>query len=519
MKLKRHIFLLLLLLTPLSLFSTEHVTLQLRWFHQFQFAGYYMAQHKGYYKDAGLDVTILEANGAHRHPTLEVLSDRAQYGIGNAGLVAERIEGKPLVVLASFFQTSPSVWIMRKDSGIATVGDLADKKLMMTKNIENTELLALFGAEGIKTEKLNIIESSFDINDLIEKKVDAFNGYSTNEPYYLMEKGIEYNLIEPRKYGVDFYSDSLFTSQKELRKHPERVEAFRQASIKGWEYALAHPDEAIDVILNNYSKTKSKEHLLFEAKAIAELMQSKFVQVGHMNPARWQYVATTYKELGFIKNDTVPDDFIYTPNFQHDHTWLFWALGGALILVVVVGGVALYIYRLNRQIKEQAIRDPLTGLYNRYYLSETLPREMAHAAREHYPISFIMLDLDYFKHVNDTYGHAAGDIVLKTIAATLSATIREDDFVCRFGGEEFLVVMPHIDATQAFKRIDAYRKQIEATPITYASHTISLTISGGIATYDAHGKTQDEVIKAADDALYASKSNGRNQITIAPQKI
>lgn len=516
MKLKRSIFLLLLLLTPLSLFSTESVTLQLRWVHQFQFAGYYMAQHKSYYKDAGLDVTILEANNVHHHPVAEVLSDRAQYGIGNAGLVAERIQGKPVVVLATFFQTSPNVWIVRKDSGIATVDDMAGRKLMMTKNIENTELLALFGVEGIRTGVLNIVESSFDINDLITKKVDAFNGYSTNEPYYLKEQGIEYTIIEPRKYGVDFYSDSLFTSQKELKEHPERVDAFRKASIKGWEYALAHPDEAIDVILKHYSDAKSKEHLQFEAKAIAELMQPKFIQIGHIDPARWSYIAKTYKELGFTKTDIVPDDFIYSPNGPKDYTWLFWALGVALSLVVVIGGVAIYIYSLNCKIKEQVILDPLTKLYNRYYLSETLPHELAHAAREHHPITFVMLDLDYFKHINDTYGHAAGDIVLKTIATTLSTIIRQDDFVCRFGGEEFLIVMPNIDAQQAFKRIDVCRQQIEATPITYESHTILVTISGGIATYDVHGNTEDKIIKAADDALYVSKANGRNQITIAP---
>lgn len=202
--LKHPVILLLvgILSLPYVLFSTtlEPVTLQLRWLHQFQFAGYYIAKEKGYYRDAGLDVTIKEANRLHSSPVEEVISNRAQYGIGNSGLLNERSKGKPVVVLAAIFQTSPNVWLMRKDSHISTVVDLVHKRLMMTKNIENTELLALFHTEGINYNKLDIVESSFNINDLITRKVDAFNAYVTNEPYYLQQQGIEYTTINPRKY-------------------------------------------------------------------------------------------------------------------------------------------------------------------------------------------------------------------------------------------------------------------------------------------------------------------------------
>ncbi len=218
--------------------SAQEVTLQLRWLHQFQFAGYYMAKEKGYYRDAGLKVTILEANDAHPHPVEEVLAGRAHYGVGNSGLINERLNGKPVVVLAALFQSSPNVWILRKDSNIGTISELASKRLMMTKNIENAELMALFQNEGIDINKLTIIESTFNIDGLIQRKVDAYNGYSTNEPYYLKQQGIEYITIDPRRYGIDFYSDCLFTSDTELSNHPERVKAFREASLRGWAYAL-----------------------------------------------------------------------------------------------------------------------------------------------------------------------------------------------------------------------------------------------------------------------------------------
>lgn len=516
---KRHISLLLagILFLPAFLFANplEKVTLQLRWLHQFQFAGYYMAKEKGYYKDAGLDVTFLEANEQHPHPVDEVVSGRAQYGVGNSGLINSRLTGMPVVVLASLFQTSPNVWILRKDSNISSIFDLADKRLMMTKSIENAELIALFHNEGFDVNKLNIVESTFDINDLITGKVDAFNGYSTNEPYYLKQQGIDYITIDPRKYGVDFYSDCLFTSERELSEYPQRVKAFREASLRGWAYALAHPEEAIDVILAHYSKLKTRDHLRFEAAATRKLMVPELLEIGHMNPARWTYIARTYYNLGLISTAQVPKGFIYNPDEPQDHSWLYYSLAISLALLAIAGLITWYIYRLNCKIKEQSIHDPLTGVYNRHYLNETLPREMARAQRDATPLSIIMIDLDFFKTVNDTYGHAAGDAVIKNVATSLIRSIRQNDFICRYGGEEFIVVMPGMPMDQALARMEECRQEIQNTITPYNLHEISITISGGVSTYNIHGTTQDELLKAADDALYTSKINGRNQLTVA----
>jgi len=519
---KRHIILLFLgiLFLPSFLFGEplEKVSLQLRWLHQFQFAGYYMAKKKGYYRDAGLDVTIVEANEKHPYPVEEVVSGRAHYGVGNSGLINERLNGKPVVVLAALFQNSPNVWILRKDSNIATIVDMVNKRLMMTKNIENAELIALFYNEGINVDKLNIIDSTFNINDLISKKVDAFNGYSTNEPYYLKQQGIDYITIDPRKYGVDFYSDCLFTSDNELSQHPQRVKAFREASLRGWAYALAHPEETIDVIQADYSNLKTRDHLRFEAAAIRKLMMPELIEIGHMNPARWGYIAQTYYDLGFIPTARIPKGFLYNANAPKDYTWLYYSLIISLTLLIIIGFIAWIIYRLNRKIKEQSIRDPLTGLYNRRYLAETLSKEIARAQQEMMPLSIVIIDLDHFKTVNDTYGHAAGDAVLQNIATYLIGLIRQNDFVCRYGGEEFILVMPGMPIDQAYLRMEQCRKEIQNMVTIYNEHTISVTISGGIAMFNAHGTLENELLKAADDALYTSKTNGRNQITLAQTK-
>lgn len=517
MLLKKYIFLITLgvVFLPPFLFGKplEEVTLQLRWLHQFQFAGYYMAKEKGYYRDAGLDVTIQEANDVHPHPVDEVVSGRAQYGIGNSGLLDERSNGKPVVVLAALFQSSPNVWILRKDSGITTISELASKRLMMTKNIENAELMALFRNEGINISKLDVTESTFNINDLIDKKVDAYNGYSTNEPYYLQQQGIEYTIISPRKYGIDFYSDCLFTSDTELANHLHRVKAFREASLRGWAYALEHPQETINVILSRYSQSKTRDHLLFEANAIRHLMEPALIEIGHMNPARWEQIAKTYYDLGFSRTASVPNGFIYDHNPPKNNTWLYYLLAISFILIAIIAAVAGYIYRLNCKIKEQAIRDPLTGIYNRRYLNETLPREIARSKRDQTPLSIVMVDLDFFKNVNDVHGHAAGDIVLKEIAALLMKSIRQNDFISRYGGEEFVIVMPGMPIWQALERMETCRKEIEKTVIEYGDKKITLTISGGISHIKNFTETYDELLKSADDALYYSKSHGRNRIT------
>ena len=169
---------------------------------------------------------------------------------------------------------------------------------------------------------------------------------------------------------------------------------------------------------------------------------------------------------------------------------------------------------LQSQLREQAIRDVLTNLFNRRYLEETLERELARATREAYPLCVIMMDLDYFKEVNDTYGHEAGDVVLKTLAETVTKQSRHGDFVCRYGGEEFVLVMPNINIEIAKGRADELHQIINSLNIRYGVFNLTMTISMGVAMYPAHGKTKEELMRAADQAMYAAKNTGRNRVVI-----
>jgi diguanylate cyclase (GGDEF)-like protein len=172
------------------------------------------------------------------------------------------------------------------------------------------------------------------------------------------------------------------------------------------------------------------------------------------------------------------------------------------------------IQRLHEQLQEMAIRDSLTGLYNRHYLGETLKRELARAAREKYPVSFIMIDVDHFKLVNDTFGHAAGDSVLRDFGVQILRNSRASDFLYRYGGEEFLAILPKAKAEFAFTVAEKWRKDFLNSNIVLESGGIHTSISCGIAAYPKHGETGADLIAAADQALYQAKDAGRNRSII-----
>lgn len=169
---------------------------------------------------------------------------------------------------------------------------------------------------------------------------------------------------------------------------------------------------------------------------------------------------------------------------------------------------------LQEQLRELAIRDPLTNLFNRRYLEEMLDKELAKAERKSYPVSLIMMDIDNFKRINDTHGHEAGDQALQSLAGFILSCIRLSDTACRFGGDEFVIVMPEAAMGLAFERGEKLRQGVEALPMKDAGMTEPLTISAGISVFPAHGVTREELLRSADQALYQAKSQGRNRIVV-----
>jgi diguanylate cyclase (GGDEF)-like protein len=169
-----------------------------------------------------------------------------------------------------------------------------------------------------------------------------------------------------------------------------------------------------------------------------------------------------------------------------------------------------------KQLKEESIRDHLTGLFNRRYLDETLERELHRAERNQSSLGVIMLDIDHFKVCNDTYGHAAGDVFLVELGKILKTTIRHADIACRYGGEEFLLILPDAVLDVVLDRAENIRMQAAALRVDYNGVALDpLTISVGVSMFPQHATTCTSLIKAADDALYQAKRTGRDRIVVA----
>jgi diguanylate cyclase (GGDEF)-like protein len=183
-------------------------------------------------------------------------------------------------------------------------------------------------------------------------------------------------------------------------------------------------------------------------------------------------------------------------------------------------GLSIANIRLREALRMQSVRDPLTGLYNRRYLEEVLERETRRAGRAEQSMGILMLDLDHFKHFNDTYGHDAGDAVLRETAAFLVQNVRAEDFVCRFGGEEFVVILPTADIQGANVRAEALRAKMKNLPIMYQGKSLGLiTFSVGVAAFPEHGGLPKELMAAADAALYQAKKAGRDRVVTATPRI
>jgi signal transduction histidine kinase/ABC-type nitrate/sulfonate/bicarbonate transport system substrate-binding protein len=308
--------LLLLSLFCISLaWSKESVTLQLPWLHQFQFAGYYIAKEKGYYADAGLDVTVLDADQKNAS-LMRVLEGKAQYGVGHSSLIVNYINGAPLVLMAAIYQSSPMVLLTRKDSHINGAKDLKNRRVMLTNDmVQWAEIQAMFGSVGLTMKDLRVQPHSYDPMSLARGETDAMVAYASNEPFTLKQAGIETSLIDPKDYGFDYYSDFLFTSKEESTRHPERVNAFHDASMRGWLWAFDHIEETAELIYREYNpQHKSLEALIYEGKVLKERAFRPNTTFGAIDPVRLEMIAQGYRLMGVVKSIPSFEPLLY----KHD---------------------------------------------------------------------------------------------------------------------------------------------------------------------------------------------------------
>ncbi|WP_026842611.1 ABC transporter substrate-binding protein [Citrifermentans bremense] len=339
-----------LLLVPKGALALEKATVQLKWLHHFQFAGYYAALEKGFYRRAGLDVTIKEG-GPRTEVEDEVLSGRADFGVGTSAILLRRARGEDLVVLGQIFQHSAAVLITPRSTGIRSIADMARRRFMYSN--QHGDMLTLLRQNGVSEKELVQVPHNGDPRDLIRGKADVMMGYSFNEPFILEQEGVPYLLFSPLTYGIDFYGDNFFTTRANIEAKPELARAFRKATLEGWRYAMANKSEIVDLILAKYSREKSRDWLMFEANQMESLIQPTLVELGYQNPERWRQIGESFAKLGMVPEgfDSTGVSFDPAPGKYYRVILQILLVCGSVIAVLVV--IVMKFKQLNGSLKAQ----------------------------------------------------------------------------------------------------------------------------------------------------------------------
>jgi len=267
--------------------ADDAVTVRLKWFNQAQFAGFYVAQDKGFYKAAGLDVNVQP--GGPDFPAIQMVTGgNEQFGVTGADqILIARSKGVPVVALAVIYRRNPFVLFSLAKSGIKTPADFVGKNVGI-KIGGNEELIyrAVLDKAGIDKSKFTEIPVKFDITPLLSGTVDVWPGYVINEVLAAKEKGFDVNIIAPVDYGIDLYADTLFTTEKMLKEKPDTVRKFVAATLKGWDAAIAMPEEAAKITVTRGDKL-TYDHELAMMKASVPLLKPDSKPVGYMDEAGW----------------------------------------------------------------------------------------------------------------------------------------------------------------------------------------------------------------------------------------
>lgn len=294
--------------------AVDKVNVRLKWVHQAQFAGFYTAEQKGFYEKNGIDVTLNP--GGVDFPAIQMVAGGGeQFGVTGADqILLAREKGVPVVALAAIYRKSPFVLFSLKNSGITEPKDFVGKKIGV-KLGGNEELTyrAMMKNAGVDTSQVTEIPVKYDISPLLSGQIDAWPGYSINEPITAQEKGYEVNIIWPTDYGVNLYADTLFTTEDMIKNNPDLVKRFVIATLQGWNYAYNNPDEAVTYTLM-YSDQLKKEHETKMMQASLTSLKPDDKPIGFMDRENWENMQKLLLESGFMKS-AVNIDAVYTTQF------------------------------------------------------------------------------------------------------------------------------------------------------------------------------------------------------------
>ena len=325
--------------------ALQSVNLQLKWYPQFQFAGYYMAKAKGYFKVENLEVNILPGS-----PSIdsidEVLSGRADFGVSAVDILSRRAHGDRIISIAVIFQHSGACIVSLEDPKIRNYSDLSGKKLAATRGVKDIELLSLLNAMNADVSSIQFVAQEGSLKALADKRIDYLSAYLSNEPQTLKRMGIPIHILRGMDYGQDFYGDTLYTTGKLIEQDPDLVIRFRRACLKGWQYALDNPSEAVDYLIKQTSDMRpvySRQHLLDEAEIIRQQIRPDIIPLGTQKIDRWQNTLNILQRQKLITRNVDLEDFVWIDPPTEAHLKMARQKRGWVIALGMIGLVALLI--------------------------------------------------------------------------------------------------------------------------------------------------------------------------------
>ncbi|MFT7859789.1 MAG: ABC transporter substrate-binding protein [Sulfurimonas sp.] len=318
-------YLLLILLLTLSVHSEqtkqlEKVSLQLHWKYQFEFAGFIAAKEKGFYKDVGLDVELKEYQEGIDIED-DVLEGISTYGIYNSSTLLDSLRGKPLKLVASFFKRAALVLIVKPE--IKSPKGLAGKTIMAsTKEDFELNFEPFLDVYGIDADEIILKKHTYNTDDFSDPQIDGMTAFVSDQVYKLDQKGIKYNILDPSNDNLYVLQMELFTSENELREHPTRVNEFRNASIKGWKYALSHKEEIVELIHKKYAPQISKDELIHEAHTIERLILPMTYDIGSIDRNFLHKQMQFFKKRYGINTTKTLSDYVF--NYEYIDKQLYF---------------------------------------------------------------------------------------------------------------------------------------------------------------------------------------------------
>jgi ABC-type nitrate/sulfonate/bicarbonate transport system substrate-binding protein len=341
--------------------AADPLVLQLRGPAQFQYAGYYAALWQGFYAEAGLTVEIQPGAPRGQTPTdpvRELAEGRAQFGVGGTELVIRAAQGLPLLLLAPIFQQSGTAVYYRADADFGSPAALGKAKVarLPASDSLGLELATALRAEGIDPDKLKStpVEAGQTLGVLADKTVDVAPGSVWDLPWLAKERNLNLKSFNPADYRVEFYGDTLFTLQRLAKNQPDVVRGFRIASLKGWDYALQHPDEIAGRLVATLPRppgiTDAAGFARYQTDVARRLTRYADIPLGHSNPDRWNRIEASLLGVGALLRTVDADEFLYDPDAEaRSRTDLraFALLGATLLGGLVV--LALLWLRWNRR--------------------------------------------------------------------------------------------------------------------------------------------------------------------------